>query len=75
MRIVINVLFGLMFLNAVAAEPLFQCRSNAIGNIQYTGREIVLDLRFENRGAFSGEFTELLRICDVHGHGQAPELP
>lgn len=74
MRIVINAVFGLMFLTAVAVEPLFHCRSNAIGNIQYMGREIVLDLRFENRGAFAGEFTELLRICDVHGNGQAPEI-
>ncbi len=57
---------------ASAAEPVFLCKSNAPGNIQFTAAPLRLELRFENHAAFNGEVTELVRVSDLHGNGDAP---
>lgn len=60
-------------LTVAAAEPKFTCRSNAPGNIQFAAKPVRLELQFENRGVFSGDVTELVRMTDFHGNGDAPE--
>ncbi|MDD3155546.1 MAG: cellulase family glycosylhydrolase [Victivallaceae bacterium] len=63
----------LAVLTVAAGEPEFTCRSNAPGNIQFAAEPVRLELKFENRGAFSGDVTELVRVTDFYGNGDAPE--
>ena len=59
-------------LAGIAEIPDFDCKGSVPGNIQFDAEPIRLKLRFENRGAFSGELIELLRVSDMHGNGSAP---
>jgi len=56
----------------LAADPAFVCTSNVTGNIQFTPQPLQLKFKFENKGTFSGDLTELIRVTDFQGNGLTP---
>ena len=72
MKILLPLFLAVAAAAACAAEPVFSCRGNVPGNIQFAAGPIRLKLRFENRGSLAGEVTELVRLADFHGNGEAP---
>ena len=72
MKILLPLFLAVAAAAASAAEPVFSCRGNVPGNIQFAAGPVRLELRFENRGSLAGEVTELVRLADFHGNGEAP---
>ena len=72
MKILLPLFLAVAAAVACAAEPVFSCRGNVPGNIQFAAGPVRLELRFENRGSLAGEVTELVRLADFHGNGEAP---
>lgn len=72
MKVLLPLFLAVAAAAACTAEPVFSCRGNVPGNIQFAAGPVRLELRFENRGSLAGEVTELVRLADFHGNGEAP---
>lgn len=72
MRIMILFFAGLVAAAVTAAEPQFSVRGSAPGNLEFSGKDQKIEWEFRNRGAFSGECEEVIRLSGPAGEGEAP---